>query len=204
MIRYSLLFFVLMAVVGTASAAHNPHLKAGTYKIDPTHTYGHFEVDHMGLSTVHGRLDVNSGTIKLDPHGSDNHVKVTLDPASVDTGNEARDEHLRDMDGFFNVKKYPTITFESSRVTFDEDDAGEATVKGQLAMHGVTRSVTLDVDDIACRTNPLEKSHYTCGFSAETTLKRSDFGMDAYRPLVGDDIELSIDAEASKPVDAKS
>lgn len=202
--RYSLLLFALTAMVGTASAASDPGLEAGTYKIDPAHTYGHFEVAHMGLSTMHGRIDVKNGTITLDPDGGASHVKVTLDPASVNTGNDARDEHLRDMDGFFNVKKYPTMTFESTSVTFDEDDADEATVKGRLTMHGVTQPVTLDVDDIACRINPLEKSHYTCGFSAETTLKRSDFGMDAYLPVVGDEIELSIEVEASKPVDAKS
>lgn len=202
--RYGLLSFALIAAVGTASAAADPGLKAGTYTIDPTHTYGHFEVDHMGLSTVHGRVDVKNGTIRIDPGGSDSHVKVALDPASVDTGNEARDAHLRDMEDFFDVRKYPTMTFESTRVRFDEDDASEATVRGKLTLHGVTRPVTLDVDDIACRDNPLEKSHYTCGFSAETTLKRSDFGMTAYLPLVGDQIELTIDAEASRPVAASS
>lgn len=204
MARYGLLFFALIAVVGAASAAGDPGLRAGTYKLDPAHTFGHFEVAHMGLSTMHGRIDVKSGTVKLDPNGNDSYVKVTLDPASVNTGNAARDEHLRDMDGFFNVKKYPTMTFESTTVTFDGDDADEATVKGRLTMHGVTQPVTLNVDDIACRINPLEKSLYSCGFSAETTLRRSDFGMNAYLPLVGDKIELSIDAEASKPVDASS
>lgn len=205
MIRHSLLFGVLLATAGAASAASDPGLKAGTYEIDPSHTYGNFEVGHMGLSTMHGRIDVKSGTIRIAPNGGDSQVSVTLDPASVNTGNKARDEHLRDMDGFFNVKKHPSMKFESTSVTFDDDDdADEATVEGNLTMHGVTRPVTLDVDDIACRINPLEKSKYTCGFSAETKLKRSDYGIDAYLLLVGDEIELSIEVEAGQPIDATS
>lgn len=203
MIKQSLVAAGLLAVATAALADGDPNMKAGTYTIDPTHTYGNFEVEHMGLSTMHGRIDVKSGTIKIDPNGKNSHVQVTLDPASVDTGDKARDEHLRDMDGFFNVKKYPTMTFESTSVTFDEDDADEATVQGKLTLHGVTQPITLDVDDMACRVNPLEKSNYTCGFSAEAMLKRSDFGMDAYLPLVGDEIELSIEVEANMPVDDK-
>jgi len=200
----SLVAASLVALAGSAAAATDPGLKAGTYTIDATHTYGNFEVDHMGLSTMHGRIDVKSGTIQIDPdNAASNHVMVTLDPASVDTGDTKRDEHLRDMDGFFDVKKYPDMTFKSTSVSFD-DDTDEATVKGNLTLHGVTRPVTLDVEDMACHVNPLEKSNYTCGFSAETMIKRSDFGMDAYLPMVGDEIELSIEVEANKPVDSKS
>lgn len=202
MIKHSLVFGALIALAGTASAAVDPGLKAGTYKIDPTHTYGHFEVNHMGLSTMHGRIDIKSGTIQIDPSGSQSQVAVTLDPASVNTGNKARDEHLRDMDGFFDVQKYPSMKFQSTSVTFNDHPADKATVKGTLTMHGITRPVTLDVEDIACRINPLEKSLYTCGFAAKTTLKRSDYGMDAYLPLVGDKIDLSIEVEASKSVGA--
>lgn len=202
MIKHSLVFGALIALAATAGADVDPGLNAGTYKIDPTHSYGHFEVNHMGLSTMHGRIDIKSGTIQIDPSGGQSQVAVTLDPASVNTGNKARDEHLRDMDGFFDVKKYPSMKFESTSVTFDDHHADKATVKGNFTMHGVTRLVTLDVDDIACRINPLEKSQYTCGFAAETKLKRSDYGMDAYLPLVGDKIDLSIEIEASKPVGA--
>jgi len=191
--RHTLL--VVAALVATSPTA----TAADTYKIDPGHTYGNFEIGHMGLSTMHGRIDVTGGTIVMDRQGEASRVEVTLDPASVDTGHEKRDEHLRDTKGFFEVEKYPEMRFVSTSVSFDDDD--EATVRGNLTLHGVTRPVTLDVDDIKCMVNPLEKSNYTCGFSAETDIKRSDFGMDAFIPLVADEVEIQIEAEANRPAD---
>jgi len=186
---------VFLAIVFAAVSA--PATAAETYKIDPSHTYGNFEIGHMGLSTMHGRLDVTGGTLVMDRQGDSSHVEVTLDPSSVNTGHAERDEHLRNTEGFFEVDKYPEMRFVSTSVRFDDDD--EATVRGDLTMHGVTREVTLDVDDMKCKVNPLEKSNYSCGFSAETTIKRSDFGMDAYIPLVADEVEIQIEAEANRP-----
>ncbi|WP_353248384.1 YceI family protein [Salinisphaera sp. T31B1] len=183
----------LLALTGAASAAQ-------TYTIDPGHTYGNFEIGHMGLSTMHGRIDVTGGEIVMDRQGDTSRVEVTLDPASVDTGHEKRDEHLRNEKGFFEVDQYPDMRFVSKRVTFDGDD--EATVQGELTLHGVTRPVTLEVEDIVCKTNPMESSKYSCGFSAETTIRRSDFGMDAFIPLVADEVEIQIEAEASRPNEA--
>lgn len=183
----------LTLVAGTASAAE-------TYTIDPSHTYGNFEIGHMGLSTMHGRIDVTGGEIVMDRAGDSSRVEVTLDPASVDTGHAKRDEHLRDKEGFFEVEKYPEMRFTSNKVTFDDDD--EATVEGELTMHGVTQPATLEVDDINCKPNPMDQKKYTCGFSAETAIKRSDFGMDAFIPLVADEVEIQIEAEANRPNDA--
>lgn len=191
MYRLPLALAVATALGATAAQA------AETYTIDPSHTYGNFEIGHMGLSTMHGRIDVTGGTIVMDRKGDASRVEVTLDPASVDTGHAKRDEHLRETEGFFEVDKYPEMRFVSDKVEFDGDD--EATVDGKLTMHGVTRPVTLDVDDISCKTNPLDKEKYSCGFSAETTIKRTDFGMDAYVPMVADEVEISIEAEASRP-----
>ncbi len=189
--RNTVLLAVALAATSAAATA------AESYKIDPGHTYGNFEIGHMGLSTMHGRIDVTGGTIVIDRQGDSSRVEVTLDPASVDTGHEKRDEHLRDTEGFFEVDKYPEMRFVSTSVSFDDDD--EAEVRGDLTLHGVTRAVTLDVDDIKCMVNPLEKRNYTCGFSAQTTIKRSDFGMDAYIPLVADEVEIQIEAEANRP-----
>lgn len=189
----------LMAT-GIAMAHAGPVLKPGLYDIDASHAYAHFAINHMGLSTMRGRMDVRKGTIRIGDDPSNSTIEVTLDPASVDTGDDARDQHLRDMDGFFNVEKYPSITFKSTSVHLDADDADQATVQGNLTLHGVTRPVTLEVDNIACKVNPLEKSKYTCGFDAETEIKRSDFGMQAYPKLVGDTVELSFEVEANKPV----
>lgn len=180
-------------VAGTASAAD-------TYTIDPSHTYGNFEIGHMGLSTMHGRIDVTGGEIVMDREGDTSRVEVTLDPSTVDTGHEKRDEHLRDKEGFFEVEKYPEMRFVSQSVRFDGDD--EATVQGELTMHGVTKPVTLEVEDIVCKAHPMDEKKYTCGFSAETEIKRSDFGMDAFVPLVADEVEIQIEAEANRPNDA--
>ena len=183
----------LTLAAGTAGAAE-------TYTIDPSHTYGNFEIGHMGLSTMHGRIDVTEGTIVMDREGDGSRVDVTLDPASVDTGHAERDKHLREKAGFFEVEKYPEMRFESTSVRFDGED--EATVEGELTLHGETRPVTLEVDDIQCKTNPMDGEKYTCGSSAETEIKRSEFGMDAFVPLVSDEVEIQIEAEASRPADA--
>lgn len=195
---------LVFGVLGATTAQAAPNLEAGHYQIDPSHTYAHFKIDHMGLSTLRGRMDVRKGSLEIGSDPSDSSIEITFDPASVDTGNDARDKHLRDTDGFFNVDKYPAITFRSTRVTFDDDDADEAQVTGNLTLHGVTRRVTLDVDDIACRINPLDRSKYTCGFEAETEIRRSDFGMDAYSQMVGDKVELSFEIEADKPINGSS
>lgn len=183
---------LLAGASGLASAAE-------TYTIDPSHSYGYFEIGHMGLSTMHGRIDVTGGEIVMDRVGDSSRVEVVLDPASVDTGHAERDAHLREEEGFFEVEKYPEMRFVSKSVSFDGDD--EATVGGELTLHGVTKAVTLDVDDIVCMVNPMEEKKYSCGFSAETEIKRSDFGMNAFIPLVADEVEIQIEAEASRPND---
>lgn len=192
----------LLGLVGASLLAGTSGLAsaAETYTVDPDHTYGNFEIGHMGLSTMHGRIDVTGGEIVIDREGGASRVEVTLDPATVDTGHAERDEHLRDEKGFFEVDKYPEMRFVSKSVMFDGDD--EATVQGELTLHGVTRPVTLEVDDIVCKSNPMDDKKYSCGFSAETEIKRSDFGMDAFIPLVTDEVEIQVEAEASRPNDA--
>ena len=190
---------ISLAATGLLAATAMSANAAETYKIDPSHTYGNFEIGHMGLSTMHGRIDVTGGEIVMDREGDTSSVNVTLDPATVDTGHDKRDEHLRETEGFFEVDKYPEMSFKSTRVSFDGDD--EATVEGELTMHGTTKPVTLDVDDIVCKTNPMDEKKYTCGFSAETEIKRSEFGMDAYVPLVADEVDIQIEVEANRPND---
>lgn len=169
-------------------------LAADTYKIDPGHTFPTFTIDHLGFSTLSGRFNETSGTLVMDRDGDGSSVSVTIQTASIDTGNAKRDEHLR-SDTFFNVKKYPTMTYKSDKVYFHDD--GTATVMGKLTLHGTTRPVTLYVDRIHCGTNPINKKQ-ACGFNAITTIKRSNFGIDAYVPAVGDQVDIRIEAEAFK------
>lgn len=190
---------LLLGLIGASLITASAHA-AETYTIDPSHTYGNFEIGHMGLSTMHGRIDVTAGEIVMDRNGDTSRVEVTLDPASIDTGHEERDEHLRKKEGFFEVDKYPEMRFVSKRVIFDGDD--EATVEGELTLRGVTKPVTLEVDDLVCKTNPMDETKYTCGFSAEAEIKRTDFGMDAFIPLVDNEVEIQIEAEANRPNDA--
>lgn len=167
---------------------------ADTYEIDPTHTFPSFEISHMGLSTFRGRFDKTSGTITLDLAKKTGSVDVTIDANSISTGVQKLDDHLRNPD-FFEVAKYPTITFKSTRFKFDGNELDE--VEGLLTMHGVTKPVTLDVDDFICKPHPMLKTP-ACGASLEAKIKRSDWGMTTYLPAIGDEVELKIGIEAHK------
>ena len=198
--RHVIAASALAGLFATPALAADADLKAGTYDIDPSHSYAYFSVAHMGLSTLHGRIDIEKGsTLTIAENRDDSAVNVMLDPASVNTGHDLRDKHLRDNEGFFEVKKYPEMSFKSTSVSFDDDD-DEAKVVGDLTLHGQTHEVTLDVEDMNCRVNPMEKTNYTCGFSAETEIDRTDYGMDAYSELVGTEIEINLEVEANMPI----
>jgi len=166
---------------------------ADSYTIDPSHTFPNFTINHLGFSTLHGRFDKTSGTLTMDKAKGTGSVDITIDVASVSTGFKKRDDHLRSPD-FFNAVEFPTITFKSTKVTFNGDGA---TVVGDLTMKGVTKSVSLAVDSINCGMHPFSKKP-VCGFNATTTLKRSDFGIKYALPAVGDEVALSIEVEAAK------
>ncbi|WP_455217225.1 YceI family protein [Kaarinaea lacus] len=166
---------------------------ADSYTFDPTHTYPHFAISHLGFSTMHGRFDKTSGTMTMDRAKGAGSVDITVEMASVNTGFQKRDDHLRSPD-FFNVAEFPTMTFKSSKVEF----AGKgAKVTGDLTIKGVTKSVTLDVASINCGTHPFNKKD-VCGFDATTSIKRSDFGIKYGLPAIGDDMTITIEAEAVK------
>lgn len=192
---------VALTAASATLAQAAPRLKTGTYRIDPSHTYAHFRIGHRGLSVMHGRVAARQGTIHIGDDPAASGIAITFDPASVDTGDDTRDQDLRDTKGFFNVEKYPSITFKSTDVRFDEDQLEQASVAGQLTLHGVTRPVTLAVEDIACKVHPHKEDRYVCGFDARTTIQRSHFGMDAMPKGVGDRVRLSLEVEATQPID---
>lgn len=172
---------------------------AETYTIDPTHTFPNFSVSHLGFSTMHGRFNETSGSFVVDRKGDKSAVDVVIKAASVDMGLDKLEEHLRAED-FFNVEKFPEIRYRSTRVKFTGERT--ATVEGELTLLGVTRPVTLDVTRMHCDKHPMRQTWW-CGFDATTRIKRSDFGMKAYVPAVGDDIEIRIGAEGER-VESKS
>lgn len=187
-----------LALAGTFAM---PALAADSYTIDPTHTYVHFEVDHLGMSRMRGRFDQVMGKFTLDQAAKSGSVDITIRTASITTGDNdkgnrprSRDEHLRSPD-FFNVAEFPTMTFKSTKVTFKGDVP--ATIEGNFTLLGVTKPVTLTVENWKCGENPMSKKAM-CGANATGTLKRSDFGMKYAVPAVGDEQKLWIEMEGYK------
>ncbi len=165
-----------------------------SYTVDPPHTFAHFTINHLGFSTMHGRFDKSSGKITLDQAAKSGSVDIAIESASVSTGFAKRDEHLKSPD-FFNAAEFPSITYKSSKITFKGDKP--ASVEGNLTLLGVTKPVKLTITEFNCGTNPMAKK-YECGAGAVAQIKRSDFGMKAFLPNVGDDIKLEFEIEAYK------
>ncbi|SMC26318.1 Polyisoprenoid-binding protein YceI [Andreprevotia lacus DSM 23236] len=166
-----------------------------TYAIDGSHTYSSFAINHFGFSTVVGRFDKTSGTVTLDAEKKTGAADITIDAASLNSGWPARDKHVKSAD-FLDVEKFPSITFKSDKFTFDGDKLSK--VDGNLTIHGVTKPVTLTVGTFKCvDSHPMMKKPW-CGADATATIKRSDFGVSAYVPNVGDELKLTIEIEAGK------
>jgi polyisoprenoid-binding protein YceI len=171
-----------------------------TWNIDLPHSAIHFSARHMVVSKTRGRFAKFSGAIQFDPKElSKGTVNVEIDPASVDTGDAQRDGHLRSGD-FFEVEKFPKASFKSTSVV--EKGEGKLQITGDLTLHGVTKSVTLDASYEGSGKDPWggERS----GFTATTTINRTDFGvsfnkaLDTGGLLVGEKIELQLEVEAVK------
>jgi polyisoprenoid-binding protein YceI len=164
------------------------------YTLDPHHTYALWFVNHFGYSKVSGKFIAN-GTLILDQANPQNSkVNVTINTADLSTAIPEFDEHLKSSD-FFDVKQFPTATFVSDSVKVLGKN--KAKVHGNLTIHGITKPVTLDVTLNMMGMHPYAKKQ-AAGFSATTTVKRSDFGMGAYVPNVGDEVKIDIEAEAEK------
>ena len=167
---------------------------ADSYTIDSRHTYPVFEVNHLGFSTQRGRFNKSSGKIALDTAAKSGSVELTIDTASIDMGLDKWDEHMKSPD-FFDVAKHPTITFKSTKVSFDGDKVVGAT--GDMTLLGVTKPVTLALSGFRCGDHPMLKK-IVCGVDVTTTIKRSDFGMKYGIPAIGDEVKLIVPVEAIK------
>ena len=165
------------------------------YTIDPTHTYPHFKISHLGFSTMQGRFNKSSGELSIDKANNTGSVKIAIDARSVDTGFKKRDDHLRSPD-FLNAAEFPEITYESSKVTINADNSAQ--VEGTLTIMGTSKPVSLAVSKMHCGIHPMDptKKKYVCGFDATTMIKRSDFGIKYGIPAIGDEMALSFEVEA--------
>jgi len=159
---------------------------AQQYQFDGAHSSYYFRIGHVDVSLVYGRFNDVTGDFNL---GDDPSFNFTVKTASVDTGNQKRDEHLRSPD-FFNARQFPEITFKSTNVS--ETDAGYD-VTGELSLHGVTNTVTVPLRKVGEADFPPGTPRV--GFATEFTINRSDYGMTNMLDVVGDEVELMISFE---------
>lgn len=165
-------------------------IAAGTYAVDGGHTQVSYTVDHFGFSKFTGQAGGATGTLAIDPKKpADARLDVTIPASGIVTTVKALDEHLGTGD-FFDSAKYPDIRFVSTSVVAS---GTSAKITGNLTLHGVTRPVVLDTKFVGAGDNPMTKK-LNFGFSATAKIKRSDFGMDKYVPLVSDEVALEINA----------
>jgi polyisoprenoid-binding protein YceI len=168
-----------------------------TWQLDPPHSSAQFSVRHLGVSTVRGAFTKVSGTVKYDTSDvTKSSIQTTIDATSVDTRVDMRDNDLRSPN-YLDVKKYPTITFQSKKV--EAFGAGKLKVTGDLTIHGVTKEVVLDVDGPSA---PIKDpwGNQRMGASATTKINRMDFGVAGAPGMVGDDISITLDLEMTKQV----
>ncbi len=192
---------VLMTTVALSLLTAPSPARAAVWTIDSAHSTAAFSIRHMMISNVRGQFGHLEGTVEIegdDPATA--RVDVSIDPASIDTGEPRRDAHLRSAD-FFDVAAHPTMGYASRRI---EKVGDRYRVVGDLTMHGVTREVVLDVDEV---TPPIrdQRGVLRRGVSASGTLDRKDFGLTWNRLLetggvvVGDEVRLTIDLELIGP-----
>ena len=178
--------FVLWLVAASAEPV--------TYRMDPNHTHPSFEADHMGgLSTWRGKFNKSSGTVVMDQAAKTGTVEVTIDVGSIDFGNDELNEHARGPD-MFDVAKFPTAVYQGRLTDFEDGKPGK--VVGTLTLHGVTKPLTLEIDEVLCKPNPMSKKE-TCGADASAEFNRSDFGV-SYGKAFGfkQEVDLQIQVEA--------
>jgi polyisoprenoid-binding protein YceI len=165
-----------------------------SYEIDNTHSYVLWQINHLGYSTQAGKWYVNGNLVIDEQDHKNDKLDVTIKVADFITGLPELDKHLKSK-LFFNVDQFPTATFVSNKVTVKSNDT--ARVEGKLTLRGVTKEMAFDVKLNKKGPNPLTNK-MSLGFSGETKVKRSDFGMVAYLPGLSDDVHLDLELEASK------
>jgi polyisoprenoid-binding protein YceI len=183
----------LMAALLAASWVPPAAAQSEVYIIDSRHTFPSFEINHLGLSSQTGRFNTTKGRIQLDPSVGVGSLEITIDTASIDTGLKELEDELRSPN-FFNVEKYPTMSFRSSKLTFERERLTR--VDGELTLLGVTRPVTLTAERFACIVHPLERRK-ACGGVFTATINRAEFGMSRFPPqLLAHEVHLRIPVEA--------
>ncbi len=185
--------FVALAILVALPAA------ASTWDIDPNHTESSFVVKHLMVSNVRGQFGKTTGTVQQDDKDiTKSKAEITIDATTINTRVEKRDAHLKSPD-FFDVEKFPTITFKSTKITKGEGNALKA--EGDLTIHGVTKPVVLNVEYTP---ETLAGGKMIRGLTATTKINRKDFGLnwnktiEAGGVMVGDEVTITVEAELHK------
>jgi polyisoprenoid-binding protein YceI len=168
-------------------------IRADDYAVDPVHSSVYFKISHMNLSDVFGRFNEFSGNFTIDSSDAGkSSFTLSIKPESIDTNNKGRDKHLCSPD-FLNVKQYSTLEFKSTAVKAVD---GGYEVTGDVTMHGETKPVTFTLKGGNKAEFPKGKER--TGFTTEFTLKRSDFGINKFQGMLGEEVKVAVGLEAVK------
>jgi polyisoprenoid-binding protein YceI len=165
-----------------------------TFTPDANHTFVRFAYSHFGFSTQESRFDKVTGSVVFDPAAKSGSVDISIDTKSVDTGSELFNGHIQGTD-FLDTADFGTATFKSTSVKFSGDSP--VSIEGNLTLKGVTKPVTLTVTSFKHGQNMMKKD--AIGADASAHIKRSDFNMSKYTPMISDDVTLTIALEAAGP-----
>jgi len=182
--------FVFAAIVVSTAAYAGPV----TYEIDSSHSFPRFEYRHLGFSTQQSRFNKTTGSIVLDKEARIGQATIIVDARSIDTGVPALNRHIQ-TEEFFDTQHFPEIVFISDDFRFDGERP--VAINGVLTVKGITRPLVLNIVSFKCMLHPMAKKE-ACGADAVGTLKRSEFNMGKYVPLVSDEVTLRIAVEAMR------
>ncbi len=184
----ALLLMPLSALPAQAASA--------AYELDPVHTRVMIAVEHAGFSKAIGTVSGSSGHLQFDPEDwTTAKLEVSVPLQRLDLGDEKWNQAVLARN-LLNAEKFPTATFVSTRV--EPIDPQHASVYGTLTLHGVSKEVKLEVTLNALKRHPLPPFRRTAGFSATTTLSRAEFGIDAWKSVIGDSVEMRLEVEATR------
>jgi polyisoprenoid-binding protein YceI len=194
--RLTLLWVLLLAGMCTSALAGGQKpAETQTWEIDTNHTTSQFSIRHLGISTVRGVFEKTSGTVIYDPADpAKTQIDATLDANTINTRIEKRDNDLRSPN-FFDVAKYPTITFQSKKTEVEGQE--KLKITGDLTIHGVTKEVVLEVDGPSQPVNAM--GGVRMGAEATTKINRRDFGVNGAPTVAGDEVQITLDVELKRP-----
>ncbi|MET0258285.1 MAG: YceI family protein, partial [Methylobacterium sp.] len=167
-------------------------VKPGRYRLDPAHGKITWSLSHLGYSTYYGQITGVSGEATLDPRDpAKSRLSVVIDTASVNGLNDKLNAHLKTPD-FFDVQTFPQATYVSTSI--EPTSPTTARVNGELTIKGITRVVSFDATFNQAGINPVDKA-YSVGFDGRAVIRRSDFGISAFLPILGDEVQLRLEGE---------